>query len=259
MTTLNIIRGKQNAIKELVQQFGYSDMIKMYYAGEDVKIIQFVVYEKDKEAHSNDERRRTYLQVMLTNQLDCEVNVIVYETLYADRLDLDDINAQTAELSNEAGLKTLFKTDSLEKVTFNKPDESKKVFRESLLQKARKYLEDTGHTNQMPNKSNTLSLANHSSTLYSAPSGSKKRTSPKNSPNRKRTKFSESNVEINQTKRTITFAIPEDLPLSLLSDPDHIKKLAAEFINLLTNSVPKMQETSIENLETKKNTPTSSH
>lgn len=259
MTTLNTILEKQSAIKELVQQFGYSDIIKMYYAGEDFKVVQFVVYEKDKEAHSNDERRRTYLQVMLTNQLDCEVNVIVYEMLHADPLDLDDINAQTAELSNEADLKILFKIDSLEKVTFNNPDESKKVFRESLLQKAHKYLEDAGHTNQMPNKSSTLSLANHSATLYSAPSGSKKRTSPNNSPNRKRTKFSESNVQINQTKRTITFSIPEDLPLSLLSDPDHIKKLAAEFINLLTNSVPKMQETSIENLETKKNTPTSSH
>jgi len=259
MTTLNTILKKQNAIKELVQQFGYSDIIKMYYAGEDFKVIQFVVYEKNKDARSNDELRRTYLQVMLTYQLDCEVNIIVYEMLQADLLDLDDVNAQTAELSNESDLKTLFKIDSLEKVIFNKPDESKKVFRESLLQKAHKYLEDTVQTSSMFNKSSTLSLAHHSSTLYSAPSGSKKRTSPNNSPNRKRTKFSESNVQINQTKRTITFSIPEDLPLSLLSDPEHIKKLASEFINLLTNSVPKMEETSIENIETKKNTPTSSH
>lgn len=258
MTSLKNILEKQDEIKALIQQFGYSDTVKIYNGDNDSKKLKLVVYEINKNSPLS-ENILGFLEAKLTHLLDCDVFLLSYERL--PKLSVYDVDDKSINLSDQAGLIELFETKNLNEVTFEKVEGSQKVYYQLTLTQAQEYLEKKNATETSPVSatSSTSSLKSHS-TLFTDPIGNcKKRPSPSGSPNSKEKKAKSAmnqKVEVDSSSGVIklTTLISDEALLSALSKPKACKELLKKFHQILSEMKTKQEETSSDT-EAKKNMP----
>jgi hypothetical protein len=230
MKTLKDILLMSEQIIQRVEEFGYSREVKVYRGAPTSKALHLIVKEKEDEPLSI--RVKNRLKAKLSDDLNCEITVIVYQNL--ENLGLHDIEKRSA-LMTESALLKVFKVEDLNVISFGDMNEEFRESHDSMLEKADQYLKDRKKKSEPSiegdKESNTKFPVHPAYGLLV--SQNQKRTLKTSDPvsEKKKAKLSTDN-----SMMIFTMPLPEGVSPTIMSDPKLIEEAQRFFTQILSKS-----------------------
>ena len=219
--TLSKILSLKSSIKKLINDFGYSDNIRIYFENSEDKTdanLHFIVEEAPSDKIMS-YKNSTFLQAKLIQLLGCQVNITVKQ-------EIDDLYKYDYQIKsvpfNEEGVKEYLKEDSLELYEYKEPEDEQEMLQLSF-ELANKYFEEE-FTQKMDRK-RKLSF------LFKEDTITNQRKEPK--------------LQINESNHLIALMIPIpdnfNCNKDIMTNPELAKELASSYFEKIKSLMPEKQ------------------